>query len=115
MRLAIIRGGRLIDPAAGRDGIADLFVASGRIQAIGETPPDFQADREIDAAGQVVCPGLVDMHVHLREPGQEWKEDIASGSRAAVAGGFTAVACMANTSPVNDRRSVTEQIKARAR
>ncbi|HKL77735.1 MAG TPA: dihydroorotase [Gammaproteobacteria bacterium] len=111
----IIRGGRVIDPASGRDENADVYIASGRIQAIGEAPSGFAADHEIDASGQVVCPGLVDMHVHLREPGQEWKEDIASGSRAAAAGGVTTVACMANTQPVNDRRSVTEQIKATAR
>ena len=114
MRTAI-RGGHVIDPARGLDRAADLFIANGRIQAVGETPSDFRPDEEIDASGLIVAPGLVDMHVHLREPGQEWKEDIESGSRAAAAGGVTTLACMANTSPVNDRRSVTEQIKARAR
>ena len=69
----------------------------------------------IDASGMVVAPGFIDMHVHLREPGQENKESIASGARAAVRGGFTSVACMANTEPVNDNRSVTEYIIARAR
>ncbi|KPV39534.1 dihydroorotase [Thiohalorhabdus denitrificans] len=110
----LIRGGRVIDPASGRDEVADVAIANGRIQAIGDAPGDFGADRVIDADGLVVCPGLVDMHVHLREPGQEWKEDIESGSRAAAAGGVTSVACMANTRPVNDRRSVTEQIKSTA-
>ncbi|MEF8794190.1 dihydroorotase [Thiohalorhabdus sp.] len=110
----VIQGGRVIDPANGVDSVADVYIAEGRIQAVGETPPDLRADETIDAAGCIVCPGLVDMHVHLREPGQEWKEDITSGSRAAAAGGVTSVACMANTRPVNDRRSVTEQIKATA-
>lgn len=110
----VIRGGRVIDPANGVDAVADVYIAEGRIQAVGETPPDFHADEAIDASGRIVCPGLVDMHVHLREPGQEWKEDIASGARAAAAGGVTSLACMANTRPVNDRRSVTEQIKSTA-
>lgn len=109
-----IRGGRVVDPESGRDETADVHISDGRIAAIGAAPAGFEPAREIDAAGQIVAPGLVDMHVHLREPGQEWKEDIASGSRAAAAGGVTAVACMANTEPVNDHRSVTEQIKARA-
>jgi len=110
----VIRGGRLIDPAAGRDAVADLFLGDGRVQAVGDPPEGFQPDREINAEGTLVCPGLVDMHVHLREPGQEWKEDITTGSRAAAAGGITTVAAMANTAPVNDHPSVTEQIRATA-
>ncbi|RME59670.1 dihydroorotase, partial [Candidatus Parcubacteria bacterium] len=85
-----IRSGRIIDPASGRDETGDLFIEDGRIVARLSGP----ADRTIEAKGLVVCPGLVDMHVHLREPGQEWKEDIESGSRAAVAGGVTTMCCM---------------------
>jgi dihydroorotase len=111
----VIRNGRVLDPAAGVDGILDLLVAEGRIVRSGkalEAPADA---RVIDAAGKVVCPGFVDIHTHLREPGHEYKETIASGTRAAAAGGFTAVCCMANTFPVNDNRAVTDYILARAR
>lgn len=109
-----IRGGHLIDPASGRNEPAELLLEDGRIEAIGR---ELQArDAElVDASGCWVVPGFVDLHTHLREPGQEYKEDIASGGRAAVAGGFTTVACMANTEPVNDDPSVTEYILERAR
>ena len=109
-----IRGGRLLDPASGRDEVADLLVEGGRIAALG---PGIEAgDAEvIDASGRWLAPGFIDLHVHLREPGQEYKEDIASGGRAGVAGGFTALVCMANTQPVNDDPSVTEYILDRAR
>ncbi|RME81095.1 MAG: dihydroorotase, partial [Zetaproteobacteria bacterium] len=76
-----MRRGRVIDPASGREGTADLWVRLGRVAGIGECRG--RAEHELDAAGLVVAPGLVDMHVHLREPGQEWKEDIRTGSRAA--------------------------------
>jgi dihydroorotase len=110
----LIRGGRLLDPATGRDEVADLLIEDGRVAASG---PALVAEgaATIEAAGCWVAPGFVDLHVHLREPGQEYKEDIASGGRAAVAGGFTAVVCMANTQPVNDDPSVTEYILDRAR
>jgi len=113
-RRILIRGGRLLDPATKRDEVADLLVEDGRIAALG---PNLAAEgaETIAAAGCWVAPGFVDLHVHLREPGQEYKEDIASGGRAAVAGGFTAVVCMANTHPVNDDPSVTEYILDRAR
>jgi dihydroorotase len=119
----LIKGGRVIDPYH-CDQPADILVADGRIVAIG--PPEkvrhrFESSkiqhpvaRIIDADGYVVCPGLVDMHVHLREPGQEHKETIDSGSRAAVRGGFTAVCCMPNTSPVNDNRRITDFIRQKA-
>lgn len=113
----LIRGGRVIDPALGRDGEFDVLVEDGKIAAV-ELPgriPGTRAARSIDARGLWVLPGLIDVHVHLREPGHEYKETIASGTRAAVAGGFTSVACMANTSPVNDTRYVTAFIRERAR
>ena len=109
-----IRGGRVIDPASGRDEPADVLVEDGRVADVGR---GFEArDAElVDASGCWVVPGFVDLHAHLREPGQEYKEDIATGGRAAVAGGFTTVACMANTDPVNDDPSVTDYILDRAR
>lgn len=114
MRRIWIRGGRVLDPASERDEHADVLVEDGRIAAVGHLGEVADAD-VLDAAGRWVAPGLVDLHVHLREPGQEYKEDIASGGRAGVAGGFTALVCMANTQPVNDDPSVTEYILDRAR
>ncbi|MFN7971356.1 MAG: dihydroorotase [Acidobacteriota bacterium] len=113
----LIKGGRVIDPARGIDGKADLLVVDGRIGALGK---EISKDRArnatvIDARGLIVAPGFIDMHVHLREPGHEEAETIETGTAAAIAGGFTSVACMANTDPVNDERSVTEMIIAQAR
>jgi len=108
-----ITGGRVIDPANGIDAVADVWVQDGHIAAIGAA--DLTPDETIDAAGKIVAPGFVDMHVHLREPGQEWKEDIASGSRAAVAGGVTSMACMPNTQPRLDHAGVVRQIVERGR
>lgn len=98
-----IRGGHIVDPGTGFCGPADLFLAGGRV--IGLAPPGEQdpVGEVLDVAGRLVCPGLIDLHVHLREPGQAHKETIATGTRAAVAGGFTAVCCMPNTTPVLDR------------
>ncbi|MCL1980233.1 MAG: dihydroorotase [Proteobacteria bacterium] len=107
-----IKNGRIIDPVNNIDRIADLLVVDGRIKGVDQpTPPDVP---EINAQGLWVVPGLIDMHVHLREPGQEYKEDILSGARAAAAGGFTGVACMPNTHPVNDCATVTAMIMDRA-
>lgn len=104
----LIKNGRIIDPKNSRDAIDDLAVKGGRlVNAVEENIDDAV---EIDATGCWVVPGLIDMHVHLREPGEEYKEDIISGSRAAAAGGFTGVACMPNTRPVNDNRAVTSLI-----
>ncbi|MCM2269274.1 MAG: dihydroorotase [Thermoanaerobaculia bacterium] len=110
MRALLIRGGRVVDPSQGIDARLDLLLADGRVAGLAERLA-APADAEVfDATGRVVAPGLIDIHVHLREPGQEAKESVATGARAAVAGGFTAVACMANTAPVNDSRLVTEAI-----
>lgn len=107
-----ITNGRIIDPATNTDRIGELLVINGVIAGPDQVaPPDIPV---IDAAGCWVVPGLTDMHVHLREPGEEYKEDILSGTRAAVAGGFTGVACMPNTQPVNDCETVTAAILVRA-
>ncbi len=109
MKRTLIRAGRILDPAAKTDSRADLLIEDGKIAAVGQGLDSERAE-VIDAAGCWVAPGFVDMHTHLREPGQEYKEDIRSGGRAAAAGGFTSVACMANTSPVNDDPAVTKFI-----
>ena len=111
----LVRNGRVVDPANGIDGIQDVYVEDGRIVRVGRALPAPAGVEIVDASGQVVCPGFIDIHVHLREPGFEYKETIASGTRAAAAGGFTAVCCMANTFPVNDNRAVTDYILAKAK
>jgi len=111
----LIKGGRVVDPANGLDGVADVLVTDGRIAKVGRGLKAPEGTHVVTATDQIVCPGLIDIHVHLREPGFEYKETIASGTRGAAAGGFTAVACMANTLPVNDNRSVTDYILAKAR
>jgi dihydroorotase len=112
--MTIIRNGRIIDPANARDEIGDLWIVDGRIaeqSTIGYQP---SAIEEIDARNLIVSPGLIDIHVHFREPGFGWKETIESGSRSAAAGGFTTVVCMPNTSPVADSPSTIAWIKNRA-
>jgi dihydroorotase len=109
----LIANGRVIDPALGVDAVQDVLVEDGVIRRVGESLAAPEA-KVIDATGKVVCPGFIDIHVHLREPGYEYKETVATGTRAAAAGGFTAVCCMANTFPVNDNRSITDYILARA-
>jgi len=110
----ILKGGRVVDPANGRDGEFDVLIENGAIARIGRNLPVEGADVFEIKRGWVVAPGLVDIHVHLREPGQEHKETIASGTASAVAGGFTAVACMPNTEPVNDHAGITEFILKKA-
>lgn len=111
----LLKGGRVVDPANGRDGVFDILIEDGRIAAIG-TGLTADAGTEVVAipAGLVITPGLIDMHVHLREPGQEHKETVATGTLSAVTGGFTAVACMPNTSPVNDNAGVTQYVLKKA-
>jgi dihydroorotase len=112
-RPLLLRGGRILDPASGTDQVGDVLLTDGRIKAVG--PGLEAADAEvIDVAGKWIAPGFIDMHVHLREPGGEEAETIASGTRAAAAGGFTAVAAMPNTTPVNDDQSVTRFMLAQA-
>lgn len=110
----VLKGGRVVDPKAGRDGHFDIRIEGGSVAAIGkDLPVDGIRVVELPAAF-VVTPGLIDMHVHLREPGQEHKETIETGTWSAITGGFTAVACMPNTDPVNDSASVTQFILKRA-
>jgi dihydroorotase len=110
----LLKGGRVIDPANGIDGVHDVLIDGDRIARVGrDLPVDGATVVEIPS-GLVVGPGFIDMHVHLREPGQEHKETVATGTASAVAGGFTAVACMPNTSPVNDNANVTSLILAKA-
>jgi dihydroorotase len=113
----VIKGGRILDPACGRDGAGDLWLADGRILEVtppGARKPEAQ-DGVLDAAGLVVAPGLVDLHVHLREPGEEYKETIASGTRAAAAGGITSLACMPNTTPPLDNLAMVELVLSKAK
>jgi dihydroorotase len=110
----IIRNGRVIDPANKRDEIADLLIVDGKVAPVSQLSTLNTQPDEIDACNLIVCPGLIDMHVHLREPGFGHKETIESGARAAAAGGFSTVVCMPNTSPVADNPSTIAWIKDRA-
>ncbi len=110
----LIKNGHVVDPANNIDEILDIFTSDGKILKVAKDIDD-KADRVIDASGKYVVPGLVDMHVHLREPGFEYKEDIVSGTKAAVMGGITSVACMPNTKPVADNAAVITYIKERAK
>ena len=111
--MILFRGGRVVDPSEGLDGLLDVLVDRGRIAAVGARL-GAAAERVVDASGLLIVPGLIDMHVHLREPGFEAKETILTGARAAVRGGFTTVCAMPNTRPVNDRRETTERVLAAA-
>ncbi|MHC1759023.1 MAG: dihydroorotase [Negativicutes bacterium] len=110
----LLKNGRVIDPASEMDSIADVLVENGRIAAVGENLTATDAEL-VDCNGKVVAPGLIDMHVHLRDPGLEAKEDVVSGTQAAAAGGFTMVACMANTRPAVDSSILVEGLRERAR
>ena len=109
MAKILIKGGRVISPAQQLDDTCDVLIEKGKIAAIGKDLA-AQGAEVVDAEGKIVTPGLVDIHVHLRDPGLEYKEDIASGTLSAVTGGFTSIACMPNTKPVNDNQSVTNYI-----
>jgi dihydroorotase len=109
----LFRGGRVVDPSQGHDGVADLLIVDGTIAALGQGIGTPDGARIIDATGLVVAPGLVDVHVHLREPGQEERETIATGAASAVAGGFTAICAMPNTDPVIDNQSAVGFVKSR--
>lgn len=110
-----IKNGRVIDPKNGRDEVADVFVAAGRIVGNGHAPADFHANRTIDATGLVVCPGLVDLSVRLREPGFEYRATLESEMLAAAAGGITSLACPPDTDPPLDEPGLVEMLKFRAR
>jgi dihydroorotase len=114
MSATIIRNGRVIDPANKRDEVADLLIVDGKVAPVSQLSALNSQPDEIDAGNLIVCPGLIDMHVHLREPGFSHKETIESGARAAAAGGFTTIVCMPNTSPVPDNPSTIAWIKDRA-
>src|SRR5256712_6069376 len=113
--MKLLKGGRVVDPLNDRNGVFDVLMDGDRIVKVGRDLPVDAGTTVVEIPERfVVCPGLIDMHVHLREPGQEHKETVATGAAAAVAGGFTAVACMPNTDPVNDNAGVTGYILARA-
>src|SRR5438128_11406860 len=114
MSATIIRNGRVIDPANKRDEVIDLLIIDGEIAPLSQLSTLNSQLDEINASNLIVCPGLIDMHVHLREPGFGHKETIESGARAAAAGGFTTVVCMPNTSPAADNPSTIAWIKDRA-
>lgn len=112
MTQILIRQGRVVDPMLGRDTVTDILVEDGVIRDVGNI--DIPADRTINASGKIVAPGLVDMHVHLRQPGDEESETLQSGSAAALAGGYTTVACMPNTKPPMDSPKVIDLVKTEA-
>ncbi|MDH5361633.1 MAG: dihydroorotase, partial [Gammaproteobacteria bacterium] len=109
-----IKGGRIIDPANQLDSVQDLYIDKGLIAAIGKQPAGFSADQVIDASGQVVIPGLIDLQARLREPGQEHKGSIDSETRAAASGGITTLCCPPDTAPIIDTPAVANLIKERA-
>ncbi len=113
MNTLCIRRGRIIDPAQGLDQVGDLWIEGKQVVSL-TPPPGRRADREFDATGKIVCPGLIDMHVHLREPGQEEDETIRTGTDAALAGGITSVACMPNTEPTLDSQAGAEFVVLQA-
>ncbi len=113
----LIKGGKLIDPSNKQNGVKDIYIKNGLIKTIGKYPDEVVKENIeiIDAEGLIVTPGFVDLHVHLREPGREDEETIATGTRAAARGGFTSICCMPNTNPVADNKSVIDFIRQKAR
>ncbi|MBX9583373.1 MAG: dihydroorotase [Gemmataceae bacterium] len=114
MSTLLLRNGRVIDPSQGLDRVADLWLADGKVVGVG-SHAGVAADKALDCTGTIVSPGLIDMHVHLREPGREEDETIATGTAAAIAGGVTAVACMPNTEPALDSRAAAEFVILQAK
>ncbi len=114
MSRLLLKGGRVVDPSTKRDGAADVLLADGKVQEV-KARVSVKGAEVVDVRGFVVCPGVIDLHTHLREPGREDKETIATGTRAAAAGGFTAVCAMPNTEPVNDQAGITRAILEKAR
>jgi len=112
LRPVVLRGGRVIDPSTGLDSVSDVLLADGEVRSVGRDLGAIDDATELDASGLVVCPGLIDVHVHLREPGGEHKETIATGTRAAAAGGFTAVCAMPNTDPPVDDPAAVGFVRA---
>ena len=110
----LLKGGRVVDPAQGTDGVLDLLLEDGRVAELGKRV-SAKGVEVLDVSDLVVCPGFIDLHAHLREPGREDKETVATGTRAAAAGGFTAVCAMPNTDPVNDQAGITRYVLERAR
>lgn len=116
--MLVLRGGRVIDPSSSLDDVADVVIDKGVVTRVGkDAGKDLSGNgvRVVDASGKWVVPGFIDLHVHFREPGQEYKEDISTGLRAAAAGGFTQVCAMPNTRPANDSRAITEMMVSRAK
>ncbi len=111
----LLKNGRVVDPANSIDKVMDVLIDQGKIALVQESVDVSEIDRVIDLTGKIVAPGLIDMHVHLRDPGFEYKEDIVSGTQAAVVGGFTSVACMPNTNPVMDSRAIVEYVVEKAK
>ena len=109
----ILKNGHMIDPANGIDGVGDLRIAGGKVAEV-KLGGGLSGGEEVDCTGKVICPGLIDIHVHLRVPGQEYKEDLESGLASAAAGGFTAVACMPNTDPVIDNAPIVRDLYAQS-
>ena len=113
MKPLLIQGGRIIDPGQGIDEVGSLLITEGKISWRGETPPQPDYD-VLPAEGLIVCPGFIDLHCHLRQPGFEEKETIATGTQAAARGGFTTVCCMPNTNPPLDNQEAIDYVKAAA-
>ena len=114
MASLLIKGGRVVDPSQGVDGQYDILIENGRVVKIEKNISETEATEVLDVDGLIVSPGFIDLHSHLRDPGQDWKEDIETGSQAAVVGGITSVCCMANTDPVNDNPAITKYIVEKA-
>ena len=115
MEKILIKGGRIVDPAQGVDMVGDLLIGEGKVVAVEKSIPSANGARALDAAGMVVSPGFIDLHCHLRDPGLEYKETIASGTRAAAKGGFTTVCAMPNTEPTMHTRATVEYVLEKAR